>query len=58
MMLCYLQIVHETLPEDDPTQRQPDISLANSKLNWMPKYDLEKGLLNTIKYFKNINEFN
>ena len=35
-----------------------DISLANTKLNWNPKCDIEDGLLNTIKYFKNINEIN
>ena len=41
------------LPEDDPKRRKPDISLAIKKLNWKPKYDLDKGLLNTINYFKN-----
>ena len=52
------KIVFNDLPQDDPERRNPDISLANSKLNWNPKCDLDEGLLNTIKYFKNINETN
>jgi len=52
------KIIFKDLPQDDPKRRNPDISLANSKLNWNPKSDLEEGLLNTIKYFKNINEIN
>ena len=52
------KIIFNDLPQDDPKRRNPDISLANSKLNWNPKSDLEHGLLNTIKYFKNINENN
>jgi UDP-glucuronate decarboxylase len=43
------------LPEDDPIQRKPDISLAKKELNnWEPKVGLDKGLENTIKYFKTI----
>ena len=42
------------LPEDDPKQRQPNISLAKSKLNWSPKVSLEEGLHKTITYFKNL----
>ena len=42
------------LPEDDPRQRQPNISLAKSKLNWSPKVSLEEGLNKTITYFKNL----
>ena len=42
------------LPEDDPKQRQPNISLAKSKLNWTPKVSLEEGLNKTITYFKNL----
>ena len=52
------KIIFNNLPQDDPKRRNPDISLANSKLNWNPKCDLDEGLLNTIKYFKNINEIN
>ena len=44
----------KTLPQDDPTQRQPDISLAKEKLDWAPKVELEEGLLETIDYFKRI----
>lgn len=43
---------YEPLPEDDPTQRQPDISLAKSKLNWQPTIVLNEGLEKTIQYFK------
>jgi len=48
------RIVFKPLPPDDPTQRQPDISLAKKVLNWQPKVKLEDGLKETIKYFKNI----
>lgn len=40
------------LPQDDPKQRKPDISLAREILGWAPKYDLNTGLLKTIEYFK------
>lgn len=40
------------LPEDDPKQRRPDISLAKKKLSWRPKINLEKGLVYTIEYFR------
>jgi len=43
------------LPQDDPLQRQPDISLANEKLNgWKPLISLDQGLIKTIEYFKSI----
>jgi UDP-glucuronate decarboxylase len=45
------KIVHMPLPPDDPTQRQPDISLARNELNWEPKILLEEGLKKTIAYF-------
>ena len=47
------KIIYTDLPQDDPKRRKPDISLAIKKLNWRPKYDLNKGLSNTINYFKN-----
>ncbi len=50
------KIVFNPLPEDDPTQRQPDISLAKSKLNWTPNIPLEEGLKKTIEYFKNLTK--
>ncbi|RKX18506.1 MAG: SDR family NAD-dependent epimerase/dehydratase [Candidatus Zixiibacteriota bacterium] len=48
------KIIFEPLPQDDPTQRQPDISMAKEKLNWEPKISLEQGLEKTIAYFKTI----
>lgn len=42
------------LPHDDPTQRQPDITLARSALGWTPTTCLEEGLRKTIDYFRNI----
>jgi UDP-glucuronate decarboxylase len=39
------------LPQDDPKQRQPDITLAQSKLGWQPKVPLREGLKHTIEYF-------
>lgn len=39
------------LPQDDPLQRKPDISLAKKELCWEPKVDIEEGLLKTIEYF-------
>lgn len=46
------KIIYEDLPQDDPKQRQPDISLAQEKLDWNPGIDLEKGLVKTIAYFR------
>jgi UDP-glucuronate decarboxylase len=40
------------LPSDDPTQRQPDISIARKVLGWQPSVQLESGLAKTIDYFK------
>jgi len=47
-------IDYQPLPGDDPRQRKPDISLANTVLGWEPKVDLEKGLAKTIKYFQKL----
>ncbi|MBR4641355.1 MAG: SDR family oxidoreductase [Selenomonadaceae bacterium] len=46
------KIIHQPLPQDDPTQRCPVIDLAKEKLNWQPTIKLEDGLKLTIKYFK------
>ena len=46
------KIVHRPLPQDDPLQRQPDISLAREKLGWEPTVPLEEGLRRTIAYFR------
>lgn len=46
------RIVYKDLPQDDPKQRKPDISLAKEKLSWEPTIKLEDGLQKTIDYFK------
>ncbi len=48
------KMVFKELPPDDPTQRQPDITVAKEKLDWFPTVELREGLLKTIDYFKNI----
>ena len=45
------KIIFKSLPEDDPKQRRPDISLAKEKLNWEPKISFEQGIKKTIEYF-------
>jgi len=45
-------IEHRPLPQDDPKQRQPDISLARSKLGWEPSVPLTDGLRRTVDYFR------
>jgi len=45
------KIIYKTLPQDDPRQRQPDISLAKKKLGWEPKVKLDDGLARAIAYF-------
>ncbi len=46
------KLIFEALPQDDPKQRQPNIDLAKSKLDWEPKIQLEEGLKKTIEYFR------
>ncbi len=48
------KIVKKPLPPDDPTQRQPNIELAKTELDWFPKIPLEEGLIKTIDYFASI----
>ncbi len=48
------KIAYGALPEDDPKQRQPDISLAQKALDWQPEIPLDTGLPKTIEYFKQI----
>jgi len=48
------KIVYQPLPQDDPKQRRPDITLAKEKLDWQPKVKLEDGLKKTIDYFRGI----
>jgi len=49
-----IEIIHKPLPEDDPKQRKPDITLAKEGLDWIPRINLEKGLDKTIDYFKKL----
>ena len=42
------------IPKDDPTRRQPDITLAKKELDWEPHIQLEEGLKKTIEYFRGI----
>ena len=46
------ELVYESLPEDDPVQRQPDITLARKDLDWSPTVELDVGLGETIRYFE------
>ena len=46
------KIIHKDLPQDDPSKRRPDISLAQKVLKWSPKVSLEEGLSKTIEYFR------
>jgi UDP-glucuronate decarboxylase len=48
------KLVFMPLPEDDPMQRQPDITLAKKELGWEPKISLDEGLVKTIAYFKTV----
>lgn len=46
------RIIFKVLPEDDPLQRKPDISMARELIGWEPSIKLEQGLIKTIDYFK------
>jgi dTDP-glucose 4,6-dehydratase len=48
------EITHEPLPQDDPKQRCPDITLAKTKLGWEPKVQLEEGLRLSMPYFQSV----
>ncbi len=48
------KLIDKPLPEDDPTQRCPDIYMAKKELNWQPTIELEEGLERTIAYFRKI----
>jgi UDP-glucuronate decarboxylase len=47
------KIINMPLPQDDPKQRKPDITLAKQNLGWEPKVSLQDGLKETISYFRN-----
>ena len=46
-----VDLKHLALPENDPTRRCPDITLAQNTLEWSPKITLKEGLVKTIEYF-------
>lgn len=54
MTASFSPIVFKPLPQDDPIQRKPDISLAQERLGWSPEVELEEGLVQTIEYFRQI----
>ncbi len=47
-----VEICHEALPEDDPTQRCPDLTIARRELGWSPEIHLQEGLELTIPHFR------
>ena len=46
------KLIFKPLPQDDPKQRRPDISLAQKELGWSPSIDIDEGLRRTIEYFR------
>ena len=48
------KIIAKPLPEDDPKQRKPDISMASNLMNWNPPTDIESGLVKTLSYFNDL----
>ena len=48
------RLVYEPLPQDDPTQRKPDITLATERLGWQPTVALREGLVSTAAYFADV----
>ncbi len=50
------KLLFRDLPPDDPKQRQPDITLARTRLDWLPTVELDEGLQHTIKYFASLRK--
>jgi nucleoside-diphosphate-sugar epimerase len=48
------ELKFESLPQDDPRQRKPDISRAKEILNWQPSIELNEGITRTVEYFSNL----
>ena len=48
------KIIYKDLPIDDPQMRCPDITLANKRLKWSPKFDRKTGLKKTVEYFDSL----
>ena len=53
-VIYFLMTVPQALPQDDPRQRQPDITLAKQVLEWAPTVPLQEGLQKTIDYFDDL----
>ena len=49
------ELIYYPLPENDPSRRKPDITLAKRSLSWSPKINLSEGINQTINYFKENN---
>jgi len=49
-------LVFRPLPQDDPTRRRPDITLAGELLDWVPTVPLDEGLKKTVEYFRGMEE--
>lgn len=49
------EIIHHPLPQDDPVQRQPDISLATERLDWQSAVPLKEGLVPMTEYFERLS---
>ena len=47
-------IEHRPLPQDDPRQRRPDITLARERLDWVPTLPVREGLARTVEYFRTV----
>jgi len=47
-------IIYDSLPSDDPTNRNPDIGLAQELLGWQPSITIQEGILKTATYFKSV----
>ena len=47
-------LIRQPLPQDDPKQRKPDITLAKERLGWIPKVNLREGLKPTAAYFRSL----
>jgi nucleoside-diphosphate-sugar epimerase len=47
-----VRLTHRQLPQDDPTQRKPDITRALEWLGWEPRVQLAEGLVGTVAYFR------
>lgn len=54
VLIAPIQLLHMPLPQDDPQQRQPDISYAKAELGWEPRIQLAEGISKTVEWMKKI----